>query len=134
MRAKVKAVRTNLGQRSWRRRVIALAMAYAVAVSSLVAGFGAARAAAEAAFDPAGAICHHSPTGRSNPLSGHRNGNTCIDCCSVGCLMPAAALPPPLPIATPARVALAYRLAPLAIVPLAGARTAKSHRSRAPPA
>lgn len=134
MRAKVKAVWIDLGQRSWRQRVIALAMAYAVALSSLVAGLGAARAAAETTFDPAGAICHHSPTGRSDPLSDHRNGNTCIDCCCVGCLTPAAALPPPPAIATPARVAVTYRLAPRAIVPLLAARAAKSHRSRAPPA
>jgi hypothetical protein len=104
-----------------------------VAISSLLASFGAARAAAEATANPFSAICHHDLAGQSTPVNDSGNSNICIDCCCVGCLMPMAALPPPPALAAPALVAVAYRLAPLATVPLLGARPAKSHRSRAPP-
>jgi hypothetical protein len=128
-------VRGSSRKQAWRRRIIALATAYVMALSSLLASFGTARAAAAGAFDPAGAICHHSSAaGQADPRSDHRNGNTCIDCCCVGCLMPMAALPPPPAMAAPAPAAVAHRLAPRAIVPPPGAPTAKSHRSRAPPA
>jgi len=122
------------GRQIWRRRIVALLAAYAVALSSLVASFGAARAAAEGTFDPLGAICHHSSAAQSDPLNDHSNGNTCIDCCCVGCLMPMAALPPPPAIAAPALHAISYRVAAVAMAALSGVRTAKSHRSRAPPA
>ncbi|MFZ3336422.1 MAG: hypothetical protein WA199_10780, partial [Xanthobacteraceae bacterium] len=81
-------MRSISGRQVWRRRIIALATAYVVALSSLVASFGAARAAAEGTFDPLGALCHHSAAGQSEPVSDHGNGNSCIDCCCVGCLMP----------------------------------------------
>jgi hypothetical protein len=127
------AVRRRSRKQSWQRRITALAAAYAVALSSLLASFGAARAAAEATANPLGAICHHDLAGQPAPLNGGNNSNICIDCCCVGCLMPMAALPPPPAIAAPVLVAVIYRLAPLAIAPLPGARAAKSHRSRAPP-
>jgi hypothetical protein len=111
----------------------ALAAAYAIALSSLLASFGAAPAAAEATVNPLGAICHHDLAGQPAPPSGEPNSKICIDYCCVGCLMPMAALPPPPSIPAPILVAAAYRLAPLAIAPLAGARAAKSNRSRAPP-
>jgi hypothetical protein len=117
----------------WRRRIVALATAYAIALSSLLASFGAARAAAEATADPFGAICHHGLAGQPTPLTGHRNGNICLDCCCVGCLMPMAALPPPPETAAPLLHAISYRVAPVALAALSGARPAKSHRSRAPP-
>ncbi|HUI14391.1 MAG TPA: hypothetical protein VL048_13100 [Xanthobacteraceae bacterium] len=126
-------MRKHLRRSTLRRRILALMAAYAVVISSFVASFGAASAAAEGTFDPFGAICHHSTDGQSGPLSDRSNGNTCIDCCCVGCLMPMDALPPPPAAAAPAPVAVAYRLAPLAVIALSGARTAKSHRSRAPP-
>ncbi len=126
-------MRKRLRQSTLRRRILALVAAYAVVISSLVASFGAAQAAAEAPANPLGLICHHDPAGQPAPPSGGSNSNICIDCCCVGCLMPMAALPPPPATAAPALLAVAYRLAPLAIVPLSGARAAKFHRSRAPP-
>lgn len=127
------AVRKKVIRSVWRRRVTALATAYLVALSGLLASFGAARAAAEGTFDPLGAICHHAPAGQSEPLGSHSNGNVCIDCCCVGCLVPMAALPPPLVTIAPLPVAISHRLVPPAFVALVGARLPKSHRSRAPP-
>ena len=118
---------------SWRRRVVALAAAYAVALSSLLASFGTASAAAEATTNPFGVICHHDIAGQPAPLTGGSNSNICIDCCCVGCLMPMAALPPPPATAAPALHAISYRVAPVAMAALSGSRAAKSHRSRAPP-
>ncbi len=121
-------------QHIWRRRIIALAAAYAIALSSLLASFGAARAAAEATTNPFGVICHHDLAGQPAPLTGgSSNSNICIDCCCVGCLMPMAALPPPPAAAAPALPAISYRVAPVAMAALSGSRAAKSHRSRAPP-
>jgi hypothetical protein len=119
-------------RQSWQRRITALAAAYVIALSSLLASFGAARAAAETTANPFSVICHHDLAGQSTPAD-DSNGNTCIDCCCVGCLMPMAALPAPPEIAAPVVVAVAYRFAARARAPLAGTRTARSHRSRAPP-
>ncbi len=126
-------MRINLGRRSLRRRIIALAAAYAIALSSLLASFGAARAAAEATVNPLGIVCHHAPGEQPSPFNGQSNGTTCIDCCCVGCLMPMAALPPPA-IAVPSLVVISHRDAPVAMAALSGTGAAKSHRSRAPPA
>jgi hypothetical protein len=126
------AVRKLSRRQSWQRRVVAVAAAYVIALSSLLASFGAARAAAETTANPFSVICHHDLAGQSTPAD-DSNGNTCIDCCCVGCLMPMAALPAPPEIAAPVVVAVAYRFAARARAPLAGTRTARSHRSRAPP-
>ncbi len=121
------------GKHIWRRRIIALAAAYAVALSSLLASFGAARAAADGTFDPLAAICHHSPTGQSDPLGSRSNGNVCIDCRCVGCLVPLATLPPPPATVAPLPAAIVHRVVPVALLTLSGTRLAKSHRARAPP-
>lgn len=126
------AVRNICNRWIWRRRIIALATAYVVALSSLLASFGAARAAADGTFDPLGAICH-SAAGQSEPLDRHSNGNVCIDCCSVGCLMPFAVLPPPPAIVLPPPATISHRVVPVALLALSGARLTKSHRARAPP-
>jgi len=121
------------GKHIWRRRIIAVAAAYAIALSSLVASFGAARAAAEATVNPFGVLCHNALAEQPSPLSGGTNSKICIDCCCVGCLMPMAALPPPPANAAPSLTAISYRVAPRAMAALSGTRPAKSHRSRAPP-
>jgi hypothetical protein len=126
-------VRNISGRQVWRQRIIALATAYLVGLSGLLASFGAASAAAEGTFDPLAAICHHAPPGQSDPLGSRSNGNVCIDCCCVGCLMPLAALPPPPATLAPLAVAISHRLVPVALLALRGARVAKSHRARAPP-
>jgi hypothetical protein len=126
-------VRNTSDRQVWRQRIIAFATAYLVAMSGLLASFGAARAAADGTFDPLAAICHHSPAGQSDPFGGRSNGNVCIDCCCVGCLVPLAALPPPPASLAPLPVAIIHRVVPVALITLSGTRLAKSHRARAPP-
>jgi hypothetical protein len=133
LRDEARIVHRHFVERVWRRRIIALAAAYIVALSSLVASFGAARAAAEAVAHPLGVICHGAAAGGTAFPQGQGNSGICIDCCCVGCLAPMAALPPPPVNALPPLRAVSNRLPPVAVAALAGARPAKSHRSRAPP-
>jgi hypothetical protein len=117
--------------RSLRRRVIALAAAYAIALAGLLASFGAASAAAATAGTPGGILCHNALTGESGPSTDQTNGKTCTDCCA-GCLMTLAALPTPPGAGAPPQTQ-SYRAVPLALPAVAALRTAKSNRSRAPP-
>jgi hypothetical protein len=127
-----RAVRKYLARRPLRRRIIALAAAYAIALSSLIASFGAAHAAAEAALIPGGIICHTVVPGEQAPAQD--NGKICLDCCcGVGCTMAMAALPPPPATAAPLAQASSERITPHALAVLTGAPGTKSHRSRAPP-
>jgi hypothetical protein len=127
-------VRNYLGRRPLRRRIIALAAAYAIALSSLIASFGAASAAAEAAAVPGGIICHTVVDGQQAPSPAEGNGKLCIDCCcGVGCTMLMAALPPPPAAAAPLSRASSRPLAPPATAVRAGGHEANAHRSRAPP-
>jgi DUF2946 family protein len=125
-------VRKYFARRPLRRRIVALAAAYAIALSSLIASFGAASAAAVAAA-PNGIICHTLVAGDEAPASGDTNNKHCIDNCCIGCLMLMAAVPPP-----PAKIVLAPLSASQSIAPpqniaLVGGLKTKDHRSRAPP-
>jgi hypothetical protein len=125
-------VRKYFARRPLRRRIVALAAAYAIALSSLIASFGAASAAAAAAA-PNGIICHTLVAGDEAPASGDTNNKHCIDNCCIGCLMLMAAVPPP-----PAKIVLAPLSASQSIAPpqniaLVGGLKTKDHRSRAPP-
>jgi hypothetical protein len=127
-------VRNYLGRRPLRRRIIALAAAYAIALSSLIASFGAASVAAEAAAVPGGIICHTVVDGQQAPSPAGGNSKLCIDCCcGVGCTMLMAALPPPSAAAAPLSQVSSRRLAPPAITVRASGHEANAHRSRAPP-
>jgi hypothetical protein len=127
-------VRSYFARRPLRRRIVALAAAYAIALSSLLASFGAARAAVETAAIPGGIICHSIIAGQQAPTPAGDNGKTCLDCCcGVGCTMTLAALPPPPASAAPLLQAPSHRLAPLDAAVLTGGPVTKSHRSRAPP-
>ncbi len=127
-------MRNYFGRRPLRRRIIALAAAYAIALSSLIASFGAASAAAEAAAVPGGIICHTVIDGQQAPAPAEGNGKLCIDCCcGVGCTMLMAALPTPPASAAPLSQASSDRVAPPAIAVRAGGHEANAHRSRAPP-
>lgn len=114
------------------QRVVALTAAYAIALASLIATFGAARAAADLATTPGAVICHTVVAGDQAPVPASGQSNHCADNCCIGCLTLLAALPPtpkiagvPLPISQPVRP-------PQIIVLSAGLQT-KHHRSRAPP-
>jgi hypothetical protein len=128
-------VRKYFARRPLRRRIVALAAAYAIALSSLIASFGAASAAAEAAGAPNGIICHTLVTGDEAPApaSGDTNTKHCIDNCCIGCLMLVAAVPPPPAKLTGAPLSAGQSIAPPQNIVLLGGLETKDHRSRAPP-
>jgi hypothetical protein len=125
-------VRRHFIKRPLRRRLIALAAAYLIALSSLIGGFGAP-AAAEAPDNTGAIICHADGGALSSPTGDQRNDKTHADCCNGGCLMLMTTLPPPpagAVVQTLSNDAIAhYHAAPLP----ATASGIKSHRSRAPP-
>jgi hypothetical protein len=123
----------SFAKRPFRRRVIALLAAYAIALSGLIASFGAASAAATDVFaNPGGILCHNTG-GQSSPSSDETNNKICADCCGVGCLMLMAALPPPPANGFAVRLTASPIVHTLTVAALAGTPSAKSHRSRAPP-
>jgi hypothetical protein len=123
-------VRKYFARRPLRRRIVALAAAYAIA---LIASFGAASAAAEAAAAANGIICHTQVGGDAAPSSGDTNTKHCIDNCCIGCLMLIAAVPPPPAKITGAPLSASQSIAPPQSVVLGGGLKIKDHRSRAPP-
>ena len=125
-------MRKYFARRPLRRRIVALAAAYAIALSSLIASFGAASAAAAAAA-PSGIICHTLVAGNEAPSSGDSNAKHCIDNCCIGCLMFTAAVPSPPAKITGAPLSASQSIAPTQTTVLVGALQAKDHRSRAPP-
>jgi hypothetical protein len=126
-------VRKYFARRPLRRRIVALAAAYAIALSSLIASFGAAYAAADAAAAPNGVICHTLVAGDQAPASGDTNNKHCIDNCCTGCLMLIAAVPEPPAKIVGAPLAASQSIAAPQNVVLVGGIEAKDHRSRAPP-
>ena len=127
-------MRKYFARRPLRRRIVALAAAYTIALSSLIASFGAASAAADAAAAPNGIICHTLVAGDEAPASGDTNSKHCIDNCCIGCLMLMAAVPPPPAKITGAPLSSASQsIAPPQNIVLVGGLESKDHRSRAPP-
>jgi hypothetical protein len=125
-------VRKYFARRPLRRRIIALAAAYVIGLSSLIASFGAASAAADAVAAANGIICHTLVPGNEAPSSGDTNSKHCIDNCCVGCLMLLAAVPPPAKIVR-APLSARQSVAPPQSIVLVGGIETKDHRSRAPP-
>jgi hypothetical protein len=66
------------------RRVVALTAAYAIALASIVASLGVARAAAETAAAPNSIICHSVVTGDEAPSPASNQSNHCADNCCIG--------------------------------------------------
>ena len=126
-------MRKYFARRPLRRRIVALAAAYAIALASLVASFGAASAAAEATAAPSGIICHTLVAGDQAPSSGDTNNKHCVDNCCIGCLMLVAAVPPPPAKITSAPLSAGQSIAPPQNIALVGGLETKDHRSRAPP-
>jgi hypothetical protein len=127
-----RAVHRLFARHSLRRRVIALAAAYAIALAGLLASFAGAQAAADLVGQPDGFICHHELAGQTAPSPGQADNKLCAQCC-VGCVILMAALPPPPVTATALPKAAGEVLPPLVLAVPAGAPESKSHRSRAPP-
>jgi hypothetical protein len=130
-----RTVRKYFARRPLRRRIVALAAAYAIALSSLIASFGAASAAAEAATAPDGIIiCHTIVAGSETPSPADQtNSKHCIDNCCVGCLMLMAAVPAPPAKITGAPLSASQSIGPPQNFVLVGGPDTKDHRSRAPP-
>ncbi|HZC56242.1 MAG TPA: DUF2946 family protein [Xanthobacteraceae bacterium] len=123
----------HFSKRPLRKRLIALAAAYAIALAGLIANFGGAQMAAAAAGQPGGIICHTDLTGQPAPSQDGGNGKTCTDDCCTGCLMLMAALPPPPVNAVAIPQSASARIVPRPIAALASGPETTSHRSRAPP-
>ena len=128
-------MRKYFARRPLRRRIVALAAAYAIALASLIASFASASAAAEAATAPDGIIiCHTVVAGNQAPSPADQtNSKHCVDNCCIGCLMLIAAVPPPPAKITGAPLAASQSVAPPQDIVLGGGLKTKDHRSRAPP-
>jgi hypothetical protein len=125
-------VRKQSSMRPTWRRVVALTAAYAIALATLIASYGAARAAGEIAAQPNTVICHTLVAGDEAPAPAS-DQNHCADNCCIGCLMLLAALPPPPTKVVGAPESASHALAPPQHIVLNGGPKTKDHRSRAPP-
>ena len=133
VRDEVGTVRKQSSMRPLWQRVVALTAAYAIALATLIASFGAARAAAEIAAAPNAIICHTIVAGDEAPAPASDQTNHCAENCCIGCLMLLGALPPPPSKVVGAPQSASHMLAlPLRAVLVGGFKT-KDHRSRAPP-
>jgi hypothetical protein len=121
----------HIDQRALNRRIIAIAAACIIALSTAITSFAAARVDAEALVDPLGVICHTEDTGAPPRSRDDGNARRCIDSCSVCCLMHTT-LPPHPPVFYRTALPIPAGL-PFAAPLLAGRFDSKSHRSRAPP-
>jgi hypothetical protein len=126
------SVGKTFAKRPLQQRIIALAAAYAIALASLIASFGAAQAAADAVTQPDTVICHASAAERPAPASDESNGKTCVDCC-IGCVTAAPAAVTPATSVAIIRQISVIRLEPLAHRVLVASAASSAHRSRGPP-
>jgi hypothetical protein len=126
-------MRKTVGRQPFRRRIIAFAAAYAVALASLISSFSSASVAAEAAAQLNGILCHTDFSGQRAPSTDDTNNRICADCCCVGCLTLMAALPPPSLTAVATLKSSSERVAPLKNLVVANGVDNTAHRSRAPP-
>jgi hypothetical protein len=125
-------VRMTFSKRPLRQRVVALAAAYAIALSSLMTSMAAAQAAAEAIKPSEGILCHGNAAEQPAPRSDDSNGKVCVELCCVGCLVMAAAIPPQT-LAVEVPHSLSQRIVTLTRLVLVAGAKFNSHRSRGPP-
>jgi hypothetical protein len=126
-------VRKSSSMRPLWQRVVALTAAYAVALATLIASYGLARAAGDIAAQPNAVICHTLVVSDQAPAPASDQSDHCADNCCIGCLMLLAALPPPPTRAVGAPESASHTLAPPQSTVLVGGLKTKDHRSRAPP-
>jgi hypothetical protein len=113
-----------------RQRIVALAAAYVIALSGLMASLAGAQAAAEAIHPSEGILCHSGAAGQQGPASDRSDGKICADCC-IGCLVTAAAVPPQSLAVAPH--SFSHRIAILTRLLLVASAEFNSYRSRGPP-
>jgi hypothetical protein len=123
----------RFAKRALRQRIVALAAAYAIALASLIANFGAAQAAADAIAQPDNVICHSVVADQPTPSPDGTAKAICADCCCIGCItsIPVAVAPSAPPVVLPQ--VLVAELGPLTHSVSLPAATSKAHRSRGPP-
>jgi hypothetical protein len=112
------------------RRIVALAAAYAIALSSLIASFSLIQMPHNVGADQGTVVCHGKE--QQNPASSD-NGKLCLDTCCIGCLTSTAVLPEPSAEAAQVRHASIPLLGPVAAIVRFARPETKSHQSRAPP-
>ena len=125
-------MRKIFAKRPLRQRIVALVAAYAIALASLIASFGAAQTAAAAVDGGSGVICHSDLAG--GPITGSHedDGTICFKSC-IGCMTSLAMTIPPTVSATRMPQSAPKRLdLPVRLVCLDNAK-ANAHRSRGPP-
>jgi hypothetical protein len=126
------SVGKTFAKRPLQQRIIALAAAYAITLAGLIASFGAARVAAEAAMQPDTFICHGAAAERPAPASDGSNGKICVDCC-IGCVTSVPTAVPPTASAVIVRQVSVTKLEPLPHPALIASAVSSAHRSRGPP-
>jgi len=125
-------VRKIFAKRPLRQRIVALVAAYAIALASLIASFGAAQTAAAAVDGGSGVICHSDLAG--GPITGSHedDGTICFKSC-IGCMTSlATVIPPTVAAAGPPQLPFKRLDLPVRLVRLDSAK-ANAHRSRGPP-
>jgi DUF2946 family protein len=130
---KVETVRRQSSMRPLWQRVVALTAAYAVALATLVASYGAARAAGAVAAQAGAVICHTVVADDSTPAPASDQTDHCADNCCIGCMTLLTALPPPPAKVIGAPVSASQTLLPPQVIVLIGGQKTKDYRSRAPP-
>ena len=123
-------MRMTFAKRPLRQRIVALAAAYVIALSGLMASLAGAQAAAEAIHSSEGILCHSGAAGQQGPASDRSDGKICADCC-IGCLVTAAAVPPQSLAVAPH--SFSHRIAILTRLLLVASAEFNSYRSRGPP-
>ena len=112
------------------RRIDALSAAYAIALASLIASFGAIRSAVADANSLGIVICQPTLLGQSGP--GDRDAGRGNSGC-IACTVLLAAVPPPPTVSVAVEQTPGRRLLARAIVGHVRDRRARAHQSRAPP-
>jgi hypothetical protein len=120
------------GSWRWKRRIVALTVAYVLALSGLIASFATARATV-AGPAAAGFITCHTDAGGAPPPAGDTNGKSCADSCCIGCLMLMADLPPPPTASVAIEQTQGYLLPTPVADELPFDPQVRSHQSRGPP-
>lgn len=116
-----------------RRRLVALAAAYVIALTAFIGPFGAARAAVTALAGSGLVTCHGEDAGQQVPAGDRQNDALCDNSCCIGCLMLAAVVPPPPATAVAIVQSSGRAFGTQASISLIGRPEAKFQRQRAPP-
>jgi hypothetical protein len=125
-------VHRRFAKRPLLRRFVALGVAYAIALASVIATVRAVRAEFADATSSGIVICHLTRFGQTAP-SGGIPPKGCDNSCCIGCLALLVAVPPPPTTSIAVGQNLGQRQPPRVATELTSDPQTKSYRSRAPP-